>query len=77
MRLPFVLVLLFHCRMVLAPDLRQIDGRFGNAMPRASMESAIICDTARLRNHLWLDGMTYHGAFGVLVALITSSNASI
>jgi hypothetical protein len=45
-------------------------------MSSASIESAIICDTARLRNHLWLDGM-YHGASRVLVALIASSNASI
>ena len=46
-------------------------------MSSASIESATICDTARLRNHLWLDGMTYHGASRVLVALIASSNASI
>ena len=54
---------------------KSTDG-FGNLMSSASIESAIICDTARLRNHLWLDGM-YHGASRVLVALIASSNASI
>ena len=41
------------------------------------MVSAMICDTARLRNHLWFDGITYHGASLVLVARIASSNASM
>ena len=33
--------------------------------------------TRERATHLWLDGMTYHGASWVLVALIASSNASI
>jgi len=37
----------------------------------------MICDTARLRNHLWFDGIMYHGASRVLVALIASSNAAM
>ena len=42
---------------------RSTDG-LGNAMSSASIVSAIICDTARLRNHLWLAGIMYHGAYG-------------
>src|SRR5208283_1547276 len=34
----------------------------GNFMFSDSRVSTRICDTARLRNHLWLEGMIYHGA---------------
>src|SRR5262249_6000133 len=61
--------------------LRLISARstegFGNDMPSSSMLSATICETAKLRNHLWLAGITYHGALRVLVSVMASSNASI
>src|SRR5271165_3504792 len=61
--------------------LRRISARStegaGKARPRSAIVSAMICDTARLRNHLWFDGITYHGASRVLVARIASSNASM
>jgi hypothetical protein len=46
-------------------------------MSSASIVSAMICDTARLRNHLWFDGIMYYGASRVLVALIASSKAAM
>src|SRR5215468_876702 len=49
---------------------------FGSFRSISSMVSAMIWEMARLRNHLWLDGMTYHGACGVLVRSIASSNAA-
>ena len=39
------------------------------------MESAMICDTARLRNHLWFEGIMYQGAWSALVGI--AANASI
>ena len=38
----------------------------GSFRPISSIVSAMICDTARLRNHLWFDGMTYQGARSAL-----------
>jgi hypothetical protein len=46
-------------------------------MRSSSNLSAIICDAARLRNHVWFDGITYEGVFRVVVASIASSNAPI
>ena len=36
----------------------------------------MICETARLRNHLWLAGMMNHGASFVLHRLSASSYAA-
>src|SRR5271166_3197469 len=47
----------------------------GKAGFNSSIVSAMICETARLRNHLWFEGITYQGASAVLVASIASSNA--
>src|SRR5262245_35452410 len=49
---------------------------FGSFRSISFMVSAMIWEMARLRNHLWLDGMTYHGACFVLVRSIASSNAA-
>ena len=43
----------------------------------SSIVSAMICETARLRNHLWLDGITYHGACFFEQLVSASSKASI
>jgi hypothetical protein len=63
--------------VVLASDLSQINGRLGKRLSSASIVSAMICDTARLRSHLWFDGIMYHGATRVLVARIASSKAAM
>jgi hypothetical protein len=55
---------------------RSTDGA-EKARPRSAIVSALICDTARLRNHLWFAGITYQGACFTLVAEIASSNASM
>src|SRR5262249_13017992 len=48
----------------------------GNFNPMSSIVSAMTCDTARLRNHLWFAGMMYQGARFVLVNAMASSYAS-
>ena len=45
----------------------------GKASLSSSIVSAMICDTARLRNHLWFDGIMYQGARFVLVDTMASS----
>jgi len=45
----------------------------GSFRPISSMVSAMICDTARLRNYLWFDGIMYQGARFVLVNAMASS----
>jgi hypothetical protein len=63
--------------MVLAPDVGEVNRRRREGEAEIAIVSAMICDTARLRNHLWFDGITYHGASRVLVVCIASSNAAI
>src|SRR5215510_7749415 len=57
--------------------LRRISARSsrvgGSFKPISSIVLAMICETARLRNHLWLDGITYQGARFVLVSAMASS----
>src|SRR5262249_26511201 len=48
----------------------------GSLRPISSIVSAMTCDIARLRNHLWFAGMMYQGARFVLVAAMASSYAS-
>src|SRR5580700_3598574 len=45
----------------------------GTLMFIFSIVSTMICEMARLRNHLWSDGMTNHGASFVLHSRKTSS----
>lgn len=45
----------------------------GKRMRSESKVSAMICETARSRNHLWSAGMMYHGAQVVLHRLRASS----
>jgi len=35
----------------------------GIFIPMSLSVAQMICETARLRNHLWFDEMTYQGAF--------------
>ncbi len=42
-----------------------------------SRVSATMREMARLRNHLWLEGMMNQGAYSVLVFPKASSNASV
>lgn len=46
---------------------------FGYCRFSFSISLMIICETARSRNQLWLDGITYQGAKEVLVISIASS----
>jgi hypothetical protein len=74
MRPAFPIPLLLELgRMVFTADVLDIHSVGGNFNPMSSIVSAMICDTARLRNHLWFDGITYQGALFVLVAAIASS----
>src|SRR5262249_48870934 len=67
-------------RRLAAWDLRRIGGMStrvgGSFKPISSIVSAMICDIARLRNHLWFAVMTYQGARFVLVQRKASSYAS-
>jgi hypothetical protein len=45
----------------------------GKLMPRSAIVSAMIRDTARLRNHLRFAGITNHGACPVLQRLSAAS----
>ena len=49
----------------------------GNFISSASSVSTTMRDTARLRNHLWLEGMMNHGAWAVLQRPRASSNAAV
>lgn len=61
--------------MILAANVSEIDLRGRQLQVLSSNVSVTIWEMARLRNHLWLEGMTNHGAFLVLVVVMTSSKA--
>ena len=59
--------LLLGCGVILAPNLRNVHLRWRQLQVHVLQMSATTSEMARLRNHLWLDGITYQGACLVLV----------
>ena len=45
--------------MILALYLREIDRRGREGQVQIGHRVSKFCDTARLRNHLWFEGITY------------------